>query len=393
MAHTAYRRNKEKKRKELCSWKSYQCQFAKRQTTRVPWECLRGFLNHCQSLTFQTMLATTLGRKVLCGYQAWFNAEGDGSPQSVGWRHWFHSETALASFDLWPDTSEFDDDELFPTPLRMADGSPARLYSGSNLATVSRHFLWMQQYGIDGVFLQRFVNELTVPELLTVRNKVLESVKSAASKHGRVFCIMYDVSGAAASSVLQTIRQDWDALNADSLTSSRGYLHHGGKPVVGIWGFGFVDRPDPGADSVLELIHHLQRHAFVVGGTPSCWRQGGGDALPGYGLVFNSFDCVCPWSVGRFASLSACDEYYEGRAAEDARLCRAQGRAYAPVVWPGFSEGNLQNADSRNCIPRHGGLFLGRQARHAISLQPLFVFVASTLLFLSWDSLCVVCPL
>ena len=321
--------------------------------------------------------ATTLAGRVLCGYQAWFNAEGDGS--EVGWRHWLHSGSTRASCDLWPDTTELGDDELFASPLRMADGSRARLYSGSNPATVDRHFLWMQQYGIDGVFLQRFVNELRVPELLTVRNKVIACVKRAASEHGRVFCIMYDVSGAAAGSVLQTIKDDWDALNADTdaLMSSPGYLHHGAKPVLGLWGFGFVDRPEPGAESVLELVRHLQQHAFVVGGTPSCWRAGGGDTMPGYGQVFRAFDCICPWSVGRFASASACDEYYEGRAADDARVCSAQHQAFAPVIWPGFSEGNLHSADGRNCIPRHGGLFLWRQAQRAMALRPLFTFVAS----------------
>ena len=62
--------------------------------------------------------SATLAGKVLCGYQAWFNAEGDGA--GAGWRHYFHAGSAFEpSFDLWPDVAELGEDELHESPLRM----------------------------------------------------------------------------------------------------------------------------------------------------------------------------------------------------------------------------------------------------------------------------------
>ena len=244
----------------------------------------------------------TLQGKVLCGYQAWFNADGDGT--AAGWAHWSHalpSGSFDPSFDLWPDTGELGEDELYECPLRMADGSPARLFSSCHPATVDLHFRWMQQHGIDGVFLQRFVSELEIPPLRAVRDRVAACVRRSAEEHGRVFCVMYDVSGASASSVLQAITDDWAALRdpQTGLTSLSNYVHHEGKPVLGLWGFGFADRPDPGAAHVLALIARLRESSFVVGGVPTSWRTGGQDALPGYGGIFQAYDCVSPWSVGR----------------------------------------------------------------------------------------------
>jgi hypothetical protein len=73
---------------------------------------------------------STIDNKVLCGYQGWFLAEGDG--MHCGWRHWFHAHTFEPAFDLWPDTSEMGPSELFPSPLKMADGSPGMLLSSCN---------------------------------------------------------------------------------------------------------------------------------------------------------------------------------------------------------------------------------------------------------------------
>ena len=50
----------------------------------------------------------TLTGKVMCGYQGWFNCEGDGAQR--GWVHWVKSKGALSprnvKVDLWPDVSE-----------------------------------------------------------------------------------------------------------------------------------------------------------------------------------------------------------------------------------------------------------------------------------------------
>ena len=62
---------------------------------------------------------TTLTGKIMAGYQGWFTTPGDGSGQ--GWGHYAnHGEfrPGCCKFDLWPDVSDLDDDEKYPTPFR-----------------------------------------------------------------------------------------------------------------------------------------------------------------------------------------------------------------------------------------------------------------------------------
>ena len=92
---------------------------------------------------------------VLCGYQGWFRAQGDGSGQ--GWVH-FGTQGKLDAthihLDLWPDVSEYA--QTYPSGLTNADGTVARVFSSWDASTTDLHFKWMRQYGIDGVFMQRF---------------------------------------------------------------------------------------------------------------------------------------------------------------------------------------------------------------------------------------------
>ncbi len=78
--------------------------------------------------------ASTLDGKVLCGYQGWFNTPCD--TEKFGFSHWGQGlEKGDGRFivDMWPDESEYAPDDLCEVPgLKMPDGSPARLYSGSS---------------------------------------------------------------------------------------------------------------------------------------------------------------------------------------------------------------------------------------------------------------------
>src|SRR6266513_2709667 len=104
---------------------------------------------------------TTLNGKVMCGYQGWHAAEGDGLGR--GWYHWTGKsgfKPGSTNVDLWPDVSELDADERYATAFKLANGKPAEVYSAFNAKTVLRHFQWMRAYGIDGVFVQRFAGEV-----------------------------------------------------------------------------------------------------------------------------------------------------------------------------------------------------------------------------------------
>jgi hypothetical protein len=90
----------------------------------------------------------TMTGKVMCGYQGWFTCPGDGSAR--GWFHWGKDvfEPGNCTIDLWPDMTEYDKDERYPTSFKFADGGPAYVFSSMNTKTVSRHFKWMRDYGI-----------------------------------------------------------------------------------------------------------------------------------------------------------------------------------------------------------------------------------------------------
>lgn len=56
--------------------------------------------------------------------------------------------------DMWPDVSEYE--KTYPTGQKLADGSTARFFCSTDESTVDLHFKWMKEYGLDGVFMQRF---------------------------------------------------------------------------------------------------------------------------------------------------------------------------------------------------------------------------------------------
>jgi len=320
---------------------------------------------------------TTLERKLLLGYQGWFACPGDGSPLAA-WEHWFErgmpANAATLTVDMWPDVSELEPGELCETPFTLPDGRPAQLYSAYNAQTVDRHFQWMQDYELSGVFLQRFTVHLDTPEVLAFRDAVATNVRAAAEHSGRVFAIMYDVSGHDRASVVEAVERDWQhVVDVLRLTESPRYLRHGGRPLLGIWGLGFRDR-SPTVEQATELIDSFRNHpdpryrVTLLGGIPARWRTLTRDsrADPGWAGVYRSFDVVSPWTVGRFRNVPEIDRFYAEEVAGDLAETRRLGIGYMPVVFPGFSWHNLNGASPLNPIPRRGGRFYWHQVERAL---------------------------
>src|SRR6516164_5158037 len=131
---------------------------------------------------------------------------------------------------MWPDLTEFDDNEKYAAPgFSYPDGKPAPSFSSANEKTVDRHFRWMEQYGIDGVFVQRFLVSLGTPSL----DSVLSHVRTAAAKTGRVYGVCYDLTGSPPDRLYDLLVADWKRLvDEQKVTQDNRYLHHGGKPLV-----------------------------------------------------------------------------------------------------------------------------------------------------------------
>jgi len=183
--------------------------------------------------------------KVLCGYQGWFNAKGDGA--NLEWKHYGNKgfEPGKCAVDFWPDLTEFDADETYETPFSHPNGDVAKLFSSANAKTVNRHFKWMKEYTIDGVFVQRFVASFQAKPKEDNANKVFDNCINGAKNNNRLISVMYDLSGSKAVDVVENTKRDWKQLVDRyklNKTKNPNILTYKDKPVVAIWGVGFERR-------------------------------------------------------------------------------------------------------------------------------------------------------
>ena len=253
--------------------------------------------------------------------------------------------------------------------------------------TVDRHFRWMRDYDLAGVFLQRFTVRLDDARVLGFRDGVARNVQLAAESHGRVFAIMYDISGHPGESLTAAVKRDWMyVVDTLRVTESPRYLHHRGRPLLAIWGFGFADRSVT-ADQAADLIDFFKNNpdpkyrVTLLGGVPSRWRTLTADAQAdaAWADVYRSFDILSPWTVGRFRDAPSTDRFYETVVVPDLAETRRLGIEYLPVLFPGFSWRNLNPTNPAavlNQIPRLGGRFYWRQVERALDAGATMMYGA-----------------
>ncbi len=320
---------------------------------------------------------------VMAGYQGWFNAPQDGSGR--GWNHYVaRGEFAPGNckIDLWPDVSEYG--KTYETPFKLPDGKAAYLFSSYDASTVDVHFKWMKEYGIDGVFMQRFVQDIKRPAGLNHNNTVLKNALSASEKYKSAIAVMYDLSGMHDSDYTILIG-DWkylvDSLNLTNRGNHQTYLYHNGKPLVVIWGIGFSDGRRYGLNAADKLLDFFKNDPVYGGcavmlGVPTYWRTFGNDTEkdPRLHEVLRRADIIHPWFVGRFNE--ATYPPFEQLIQDDIAWCKANHLDYVPTLFPGFSWHNMYNPSPQNQIPRNGGSFFWKQVNGAIQNGAEMLYIA-----------------
>jgi hypothetical protein len=322
---------------------------------------------------------------VMAGYQGWFRAPNDGV---------MYPDETKVRIDMWPDVSEYE--KTYPTGLKLADGSTARFFNSADKSTVDLHFKWMKEYGLDGVFMQRFFNTTRTEESRKNSSGILADALKAASVNNRAIAVMYDLSGLRRSGEdCSSIIEDWkflvDQIKVTNQPGVKTYLHHNGKPVVTIWGIGFPDRPydirNIGLDRLIDFLKNDPQYGgcTVMLGVPTFWRDLNADCIhdPYLHDIIRMADIVLPWMVQRFTPLLHNDmDRYRDVIINDIKWCRAAGIDYVPCVCPGFSWHNLSRSEFPDdvkpvgSIPRQGGRFYWQQMSTAILAGAEMVYVA-----------------
>ena len=315
--------------------------------------------------------STSLRGKVLCGYQGWFRCPGDSA--NKGWIHWSRDSGRIApqtlTFEMWPDMTEYGAEERFAAPgFTNADGTQATLFSSAQPATVRRHFQWMRDYGIDGVWLQHFLVDLPggpIPDRYATRMEVLKNVRASARQTGRIWAIAFDIAGMPTGKIVETLTNEWKKLVDEGITADERYVHEGGKPVVQIWGFYYKNSGNAmTAEVANQLIDFFKTQgpyaAFLCGGGDWDWRR---NPDPQWQAFYRRFDAYSPWNVGNFTRDSAGISHAStGYWLEDKAECDKHGVLWLPVIYSGFSWDNLQKLPpGTSLIARRGGKFLWEQ--------------------------------
>jgi hypothetical protein len=315
-----------------------------------------------QSLAAGSVDVETILGKNMVGYQGWFTCSEEGIAQ----KHWYEQGHVVA--EMLPDVSDYpDQDTLCTLPGHFdKNGKPIKVFSSQTPGVVNTHFKWMQEYDIDGAFLQQFLVALNDPVAMARRLNVTTNVKNAAEEYGRAWALMFDVSGFE-QSPLEAIKEALYGGFIDLIKNSTMYQKQNGKPLVAIWGIG--DNPNHLGNPVqaLEIVEFLNQQGFSVyaGVAGNKWKIEYARGDPYWKALVESFDVISPWTVGLTLSLNE----FKEKVKEEIELLKGKNVIYTPVVYPGFSWTNLKHGQGKkfNDKPRNSGHFMAGLAYAAIT--------------------------
>ena len=317
-----------------------------------PWEAPYSGLSH-------PVDASTLAGKVLAGYQGWFNTPNDAADE--GYVHW--GVPGDWSIEQWPDPNDYDSSELFPVPgVTTASGEQAYLFSSADDSVVDRHFQWMREHDIDGVFVQRFRESFMYKDgngdYSGEPQWPVVNARDAAHRSGRTWAIEYDIqnggSPAERDQVIQDVKDDWEYLtdpNGMDMLNDSHYQREDGKPIVAIFGLYLNSGNQYSTAQQTDLITWFQnRGVYVVGAGR---HQQNTSQLANAGL----HDAYIPWQGYNWGGQSYTPSENRLNGVVD----------HIPHVFPGFSWTHLQDSSSATSVDREDGEFYWRMLNDAIN--------------------------
>ena len=212
------------------------------------------------------------------------------------------------TFEMWPDMTEYSAAERFAAPgFTDPDGTPAYLFSSDNPATVRRHFEWMRDYGIDGVWLQHFLVDLPggpFPNATPRVTRVLGYVRAAARETGRAWAIAFDIAGMPTDRIFET--------PDPRMEEARRRRRHRRPPLPARRrparraGLGFLlpepaQRHDAPRSPTSSSIS--SRPPALLTPSSSAAAIGTGDATPTPNgrRFYRRFDAYSPWNIGNYS--------------------------------------------------------------------------------------------
>ena len=333
---------------------------------------------------------------VMCGYQGWFACNGDGSKYGPSWPHYsdkwafpriFQPGVGRNGIDLWPDVSEYEktyEAEAFTFP----DGSTPRVFSSYDESSVNLHFKWMKEYGISGVFMQRFASQINNPTARELSDKVLASAMKASNQYNRAICMMYDCVGlgpeCTVDQMIEDIRnvsEQYQFFNREA--AQKYYLYHNGKPLIAL--VSVDENVNYTIADAQKIVDACQEMGFsIMISCPTYWREGGGD-VP-FGTValhelIKDADILTPWYVGRYdhdgtagAHGGKFANFKEKVIKADKKWLDANGVEFAPLCFAGYSDRN-QHPNNR-VFKRAGGDFFWNQVHNVVEMGCKMIYVA-----------------
>jgi hypothetical protein len=205
----------------------------------------------------------------------------------------------------------------------------------------------------------------------------LVTIRDAAQEYGRIFYVMYDMSGAgtAGMNAVRRTQLDWIySIERKGIVSSPSYAKAEGRPVVCIWGVdageasGISNKRYIENDAAIALTKWFQaRGYYVIGGVPDgdWWNRTDAAHNNGY-TMYSSFDMISPWYIGR----DVVGSILNTRLTQELAFCKNNSRSWAgnkpiafmPTVWPGFAWTNMNaNGGQPNATPRNAGQWIWTQ--------------------------------